>query len=71
MTLPSFAVAQCGCMDEELSVFPKTTGSTLLSVSFLQVALSHTPSLRVLELHINGVRGITMHITEWNWNDNN
>ena len=31
MTLPRFAVAQCGCIDEEY-VFPKTTVSTLLSV---------------------------------------
>ena len=31
---------------------------------FLQVALYHTPHLRVLEVHINGIRGISIHITE-------
>jgi hypothetical protein len=30
---------------------------------FLQVALSHIPPLRVLEVHLNGIRGITIHIT--------
>ena len=37
MTLPRFAVAQCGCINE---VFPKTTVSTLLSVIFFTGAIS-------------------------------
>jgi hypothetical protein len=31
---------------------------------FLEVALSHTLLLRVLEVHINDIMGITIHITE-------
>ena len=38
--------------------------STLLSVIILQVNLFHTPLLRVLELHIKSIRGISIHITE-------
>jgi hypothetical protein len=39
--------------------------STLLSVIFfIKVALSHTPPLRVLEVHINGITGMTIHYTE-------
>ena len=40
-------------------MFSKNTISTLLSV-----IISHTPPLRVLEVHINGFTGITIHITE-------
>ena len=45
-------------------MFPKTTVSTLLSVIISTVFLSHNPLLRVLGVHINCIRGITIHITE-------
>ena len=45
-------------------MFPKTTVSTLLFVIILQVALSHIPPLRVLEVHLNGIAVITIHITK-------
>ena len=32
---------------------------------FLQVALYHPPPLRVLEAHLNGIMGISIHITEF------
>ena len=47
-----------------LSVFPKTTVSTLLSVIIITGRLSHTPSLWVLDVDINGITVITTHITE-------
>ena len=31
---------------------------------FLHVALSHIPTLRVLQVHLNGIRSINIHITE-------
>ena len=46
------------CMDEE------NYGLYIIMWLFIQVALSHNPLLRVLEVHINGIRGITIHITE-------
>ena len=50
MTLPRFAVAQCGCIDEEYQCSRK-----------LRFLHSYP---EVLEVHINGIRGITIHITE-------
>ena len=45
-------------------MFPKTMVSTTLSVvSFTGHSFPHPP-LRVLEVHINCIRGITIHITE-------
>ena len=64
MTLPHFAMAQCSCMDEEYQCSWKLRFWHYYLWLFLQVALSHTPLLRVLELHINGIRGISIHITE-------
>ena len=64
MTLPRFAVAQCGCMVEEYQCSRKLWSRHYYLWLFLQVALSHTPPLRVLEVHIKVIRGITIHITE-------
>ena len=54
MTLQRFAVAQCGYMDEEYQCSRK--------LRFWHYYL--WLSLQVLEVHINGIRGITIHITE-------
>ena len=62
--LPRFAVTQCGCMDEELQCSRKLRFWPYYLWLFLQVALSHIPLLRVLEVHLNDIRGIITHITE-------
>ena len=54
MTLPRFAVTQCGCMDEEYQCSRK------LRFRHYYMWLS----LQVLEVHINSIRGIIIHITE-------
>ena len=54
MTLPCFAVTQCGCMDEKYQCSQK------LWFRHYYLWLS----LQVLEVHIKGIRGITIHITE-------
>ena len=64
MTLPRFAVGQRGCKNEEYQHSRKLRFRQYYLWLLLQVALSHTPPLRVLELHINGIMGVTMHITE-------
>ena len=48
-----------------IPVFPKTTISTLLSVIISTGRPFPQLILRVLEVHINGIRGITIHITEY------
>ena len=63
MTLPRFAVGQCGCMDEEYQCSRKLRLQHYYLWLLLQAALSHAPPLRV---HINGIRGISIHITESN-----
>ena len=55
MTLPRFAVAQCGCMDEEYQCSRKLRFRPDYLWLFLQE----------LEVYINGIRGITIHITEY------
>ena len=65
-TLPRYAVAQCGCMDEEYQCSRKVRFRLYYQWLFLQVPLSLTPPLRVLEVHINDIMGITIHITESN-----
>ena len=62
MTLPLFAVGQGGCMGEEFQCSQKLRFRHYYLWSFLQVALSHNSPLRVLEVHINGIRGTTIHI---------
>jgi hypothetical protein len=47
-----------------ISVFPKTTVSTLLSVIIFTGRPLPPPPLRVLEVHINGIRDISIYITE-------
>ena len=42
MTLPRFAVAQCGCMDDESQCSRKLLFRQYYLGLFLQVALSHT-----------------------------
>ena len=64
MILPHFAVTQCGYMNKEYQCSRKLQFRHYYLILFLQVTLSHTPHLRVLEVHINGIRGITIHITE-------
>ena len=39
-------------------------GGSMPYSQWLQVPLSHTPPLRVLDMHINGITVITIHITE-------
>ena len=60
--MPGFAVAQCEYMGGK-SVFPKTMALTLLVIIFTGSPFL-SPPLRVLEVNINGIRGITIHITE-------
>ena len=62
MNLPRFAVAQCGCMDEKSQCSRKLRFQHYYLWLFLQVALPHTPPSRVLEVPINDIRGITIHI---------
>ena len=61
MTLPRFAVEHYGCMDEQYQCSRKLLFRHYYLWLFLQVALSHTPPLRVQEVH---KRGIIIHITE-------
>ena len=51
-------MAQCGCVSRKLRF------RHYYQILFLQVALFHIPPLRVLEVQINGIRGITIYITE-------
>ena len=64
MTLPRFAVIQCGSMDKEHHCCRKLRLRHYNLWLFLKVALSHTPPLRAIEVHINGITCITIHITE-------
>ena len=65
MTLTRFAVTKCGgYMDEEYQCSRKLGIRHYYLWLFLQVALSHIPPLGVLVVHINGIRGITIHITD-------
>ena len=64
MTLPRFAVGQCDYMDEEYQCSQKLQFWHYYLSLFLQVALSPNLPLRVLWVHINSIRGITIHITE-------
>ena len=64
MTLPCFAVAQCGCKDEEYQCSRKLRFRHYYQRLFLQVALYIHPLLRVLEVNINIIRRISIHITE-------
>ena len=66
MTLPCFAVTQCGCTDEEYQCSWELRFRHYYLWLFLQVAFSHTPPLRVLEVHINVIKGITIHNIESN-----
>ena len=59
-------MGQCCCMDEEYQCSRKLRFQHYYVWLFLQVALLQTPPLRVLEVHINGIRGVTIHITESN-----
>jgi hypothetical protein len=43
---------------------PKNYGFDTITWLLLQVALSHTPPLQVLEVHINSIMGISIHIIE-------
>jgi len=64
MTLPRFAVTQCGCVVawmRNMSV-PKNYGFDTIICEYF--ALSQIPPLRVLDVHLNGIRGIIIHITE-------
>ena len=63
MTLPRFAVTQCGCMDKEYQCSRKLRFRHYY-LWFLQVALSHILPLRVQEVHIDCIKGITIHISE-------
>ena len=54
MTLPQFTMAQCGCMDEQYQ------WSWKLWFRHFYLWLS----LQMLEVHINGIRDITIHISE-------
>ena len=63
MILPRFAVTQCGCMDEEYLCSENYSFETIISDYFTD-RLSHIPPLQVLEVHLNGIRGITIHIIE-------
>ena len=51
-------------MDEEYQCSWKLRFRHYYLSLFLQVALSHNPPLRVLEVHINGIIDISIHIIE-------
>ena len=46
------------------SLFPKTIVSRVLSLTIFTGSHLQPPPLRVLEVHINDIRGIYFHITE-------
>jgi hypothetical protein len=64
MTLPRFTVTQCSWLDEKYQCSQKLQFRQYYLWLFLQVPLSHIPSVQVLEVHLNSIRGITIHITE-------
>ena len=64
MTLPRFAVGQCSCTDEEYQCSRNLQFRHYYLWLFLQGAFYHNPPLRVLEVHVNGIRGLTIHITK-------
>ena len=61
-------MAQCGCMDEKTPYSRKLWFQHYYQLLFLLIFISHTPPLRVLEVNINSIRGITIHITEFKIN---
>ena len=60
MILQRFAVTQ----GWGISVFPKLRFQHYYLWLYLQGAFSHNPPLQVLEVHINSITGINIHITE-------
>jgi hypothetical protein len=56
-------MVQCGCMDEKSQCSRKLRFRHYYQWLFLQVARSHPPPLRGLEVHINGISGISIHTT--------
>ena len=64
MTLSRFTVGKCGCMDEEYQCSRKLRFRHYYLWLFVQVALSHIPPLRMLEVLLKCIRGITIHINE-------